>query len=151
MNLQIFLNNNNNNANPKRSLDFCFSLNTTSLLAHRWSVSSPPGSASTRWFKRISLTGILLACINHNKNGTCGLSSLKDQLPGDTAETSPIICPSEAETIGKSIERISVPEGKISGGDKKYSALYSRVYVALRIQSPGLQFVFSMRKHGYFC
>lgn len=59
-----------------------------------------------------------LARINHNKNGTCGLSSLKDQLPWDTAETSPIICPSEAETMGKSIERISVPEGKIFKRDK---------------------------------
>lgn len=63
--------------------------------------------------KRISITENWLARINHNKNGTCGLSSLKDRLPWDTAETSPIICPSEAETMGKSMERISVPEGKI--------------------------------------
>lgn len=85
-----------------------------------------------------------LACINHNKNGTCGLSSLKDQLPGDSAETPPIICPSEAETIGRSIERISVPQGKISGGDKKYSALYSRVDAALRNAGAGTVLLFSM-------
>lgn len=64
-----------------------------------------------------------LARINHNKNGTSGLSSLKDRLPWDTAETSPIICPSEAETIGKSMERISGPEGKIFKR-LKYSSLF---------------------------
>lgn len=84
------------------------------LLAHRWPVWLPTGSANGRWFKWISITENWLAGINHNKNGTCGLSSLKDRLPWDTAETSPIICPSEAETMGKSIERISVPEGRFS-------------------------------------
>lgn len=52
--------------------------------------------------------------INHNKNGTSGLSSLKDQLPWDIAETSPIICPSEAETMEKNTERIPEPEGRFS-------------------------------------
>lgn len=56
--------------------------------------------------------------INHNKNGTSGLSSLKDQLPWDIAETSPIICPSEAETMEKNTERIPEPEGTIFKQDK---------------------------------
>lgn len=47
-----------------------------------------------------------------------GLSSLKDRLPWDTAETSPIICPSEAETMGKSMERISWPDRKIFKRDE---------------------------------
>lgn len=126
-------------------------MKTTSLLAHRWPASASPGSARTRWFKRISYTGIRLACINHNKNGTCGLSSLKDQLPGDTAETSPIICPSEAETIGKSIERISVPEGKISGGDKEIQCtLLARICGSVNTVARATV-CFSMCKQSNFC
>lgn len=52
------------------------------LLLHRWTLRYPNGSAKGRWFKRISITENCLARINHNKNGTCGLSSLKDRYLG---------------------------------------------------------------------
>lgn len=106
--------------------------------AHRWPVGSWLTLRVRRRFKWISITENWLARINHNKNGTGVLSSPKDRLPWDTAETAPIICPSEAETIGKSTERISAPEGKIFKR-LKYSSLSKgflpfRVYQALQIQ-----------------
>jgi len=54
------------------------------LGSHTWPLRL---GAERRWFKWISITENWLARINHNKNGTCGLSSLKDLLPWDTARS----------------------------------------------------------------
>lgn len=69
----------------KRFLSFCQMLQVSvCLLAHRWPVRLEWGWGGEGWFKWISITENCLARINHNKNGTCGLSSLKDRLPWDT-------------------------------------------------------------------
>lgn len=73
------------------------------------------GPAQRRSFKWISITENWLARINHNKNGTCGLSSLKDLLPWDTSRS-----------LSHHMPQWSTVDGKKRGGFSMLRAFFKK-------------------------